>query len=585
MLSKGDRIGGYVLLNKVGSGGFGDVWKAEKRTALDVNYFALKFFRPKDDQINFDNIRKELAVWKQLKGLGNIISVIELDRFEDYVYVVSDFADGGSLENWLKENRQAASEAEAVEITLQILKGLENLHEKGFVHRDLKPDNILIMNGKLCLADFGISREVKTYSKATGTAGTVEYMPPEAFEKKPPVTPQTDIWAVGVILQRLLTGELSFPQEMPALMLAILQDEPEPMPESVSPGLREIVKKALQKKREDRFQTSREMREALKNPTQFLDSLAKKDLGTIVDEDFNKTEVLRVEPIETIPVIETPKPETQKQNDDLSTIEAQRQQAELSEIQRGLMDKSKKEEEFEGLVGILESKGFVGLLAASVLLVFGIILFALIVNPKKPTVSNYNRPNYNSANLYSNTPSNKISNIPANVANIVTNNSNTSLSNSNTSIDYFQIAHDCYEKKDDDCAIQNYTKYLEQHPSNSSAYYNRGIAYNRKANYSQAIKDYNKAIELDSNVENYYVGRGNAYYNQDDYNQALKDYSLAIALSPNDADLYNARGNCYYYKKDYDLAIVEYRKALSIDPNHKKAKDSLSDAVNKKNAK
>ncbi|HRH45041.1 MAG TPA: hypothetical protein PKY82_25615, partial [Pyrinomonadaceae bacterium] len=66
MLNKGDRIGGYVLLNKVGSGGFGDVWKAEKRTALDVNYFALKFFRPKDDQINFDNIRKELAVWKQL---------------------------------------------------------------------------------------------------------------------------------------------------------------------------------------------------------------------------------------------------------------------------------------------------------------------------------------------------------------------------------------------------------------------------------------------------------------------------------------------------------------------------------------
>lgn len=578
MLNKGDRIGGYVLLNKVGSGGFGDVWKAEKRTALDVNYFALKFFRPKDDQINFDNIRKELAVWKQLKGLGNIISVFELDRFEDYVYVVSDFADGGSLENWLKENRQAASEAEAVEITLQILKGLENLHEKGFVHRDLKPDNILIMNGKLCLADFGISREVKTYSKATGTAGTVEYMPPEAFEKKPSVTPQTDIWAIGVILQRLLTGELSFPQEMPALMLAILQDEPEPIPESVSQGLREIVKKALQKKREDRFQTAREMREALKNPTQFLAALSKKDSETIVDEDSNKTEVLEIEETQDWQAIEAQKLENQKKNGNLSTIEAERQQADLSKIRRGLVSEQKTKND--------NQLWFV--LGSVVVVIVGFIaIIAFNRNPTKPLITNQsnNISNNRPANNSISNSANLTINSPKNTTNISSNAVNTISNNSNTSIDYFQIAHDCFEKNDVDCAIQNYTKYLEQNPSNSSAYYNRGIAYNRKRNYSQAIKDYNKAVELDSNVANYYVARGNSYYNQDDYNQALKDYSLAIALNPNDADLYNARGNCYYYKKDYDLAILEYRKALSIDPNHKKAKDSLNDAVNKKNAK
>ena len=129
MLEKGKKVSEYILLEKLGSGGFGDVWKAEKRTVLDSNFFALKFFRPKKDGVDFDKIGKELAVWKQLRGLPHIISVIELDRFEDYVYVVSDFADGGSLESWLKAKPfgRASSETEAVRIALEILIGLENL--------------------------------------------------------------------------------------------------------------------------------------------------------------------------------------------------------------------------------------------------------------------------------------------------------------------------------------------------------------------------------------------------------------------------------------------------------------------------
>jgi serine/threonine protein kinase len=264
MLRKGEKIGEYVLLEKVGSGGFGDVWKAEKRTRVDVNHFALKFFRPKDDNFDFDKISKEVSVWKQLRGLPHIISVIELDQFDDYIYVVSDFADGGSLERWLNKNGKASSLDEAVKITLEILTGLDRLHEKGFIHRDIKPDNILITNGSHCLADFGISREVKSHSKATSTAGTLEYMPPEAFAKNASITKQTDIWAVGVILQKLLTGKLPYPQDdQPSLIAAILYSDPEKMPESVPRGFHEVVDKALQKKREDRFLTAIAMYKAL----------------------------------------------------------------------------------------------------------------------------------------------------------------------------------------------------------------------------------------------------------------------------------------------------------------------------------
>ena len=287
MLKKGAKIGEYTLLNYIGSGGFADVWKAEKKTALDVNYFALKFFRPNNDGVDFDKVRKEINVWKQLKGLPHIISVTELDQFEDYVYVVSDFAEGGSLEDWLKANDgKASSIEEAIKITSDILVGLENLHEKGFVHRDLKPDNVVILNNKHCLTDFGITRQMKSHSKATGTAGTFEYMPPEAFDKKPSISVETDLWAVGVILQQLLTGKLPYPQEdQPSLIAAILMSEPESLPNDIPDNIKAFVKKALQKNRDERFKSAKEMRYALLNPKE---SFAEKTKAKAVASSFVK---------------------------------------------------------------------------------------------------------------------------------------------------------------------------------------------------------------------------------------------------------------------------------------------------------
>jgi formylglycine-generating enzyme required for sulfatase activity/serine/threonine protein kinase len=307
MLKQKVKIGEYTLIEKIGSGGFGDVWKAEKRTIMDANYFALKFFRPKEDELNLEKIRKEIEVWKKVRGLPHIISVIELDKFEDYIYVVSDFADGGSLENWLKSNGgKAESEEHAVKIAIEILTGLENLHEKGVIHRDLKPDNILIMNGKHCLADFGVSREVKSQSKATGTAGTMEYMPPEAFENKFSV--QTDIWAIGVILQRLLSGNIPFPQDNQAALIgAIIMFEGEKIPENISITLREIVEKCLQKEPSKRFSSvsklKDELQSYLRNSVNKAEVIEKNDvyLANILDDSFHEVNTFKEENSQQIP--------------------------------------------------------------------------------------------------------------------------------------------------------------------------------------------------------------------------------------------------------------------------------------------
>ncbi len=255
------------------------------------------------------------------------------NKFENYVFIVSEFAEGGSLEKWLKaHNGKANSHEEAVAITRQILQGLEGMHGEGFVHRDLKPANVLLKRGAFYLADFGISRQMKTHSKTNSTAGTYEFMPPEAFEKSPSVTPQTDIWAVGAILQVLLTGQLPFPQdEIPSLITAILYNEPEPLPESLPFALREIVKKSLQKKREDRFQSATEMREVLRNalnsPQKFVEKQTIPQAEILVLEDLGKMVKLEFPPIQEVtPIIEDNERETELRSVQTEIKTAVRQQ-------------------------------------------------------------------------------------------------------------------------------------------------------------------------------------------------------------------------------------------------------------------
>lgn len=266
MLKPNEKVGVYTLLSKIGRGGFGEVWKAEKRNALAVSEFALKFMRSEEDTpLNLEFIKKEVSIGQKVSGLPHIIHLIEADEYEDYIYLVSEFADGGSLQKWLRANGgKAPTFEDAVEIADQILKGLEGLHRQGFIHRDLKPDNVLIKKGTYCLADFGIARQIQTNSATMNTAGTYIYMPPEAFSKKPLVSPHTDIWATGVILQQLLTGALPFLREdTGALLWAIINEDPEPVSETVPAEIRTVINRALQKQREDRFQTAREMRLAL----------------------------------------------------------------------------------------------------------------------------------------------------------------------------------------------------------------------------------------------------------------------------------------------------------------------------------
>lgn len=262
MAKANDKIGPYTLVRKLGRGTFGVVWLAEKRSVLATKQVALKL--PRDEEVDLDAIKQEAAVWVHASGHPNVLPIIDADVYDGQVVIVSEYAPDGSLSKWIEEHDGRAPFIEsAVEMTQGILAGLEHLHRRGVIHRDIKPDNILLQNETPLLADFGIARVLKVSTKSTMTTGTPAYMSPEAFDGKR--SEQTDIWSVGVILYQMLSGRLPFPQtDLPMLLASIATAVPEPLPDSVPQLMRETVARALEKNPERRFKTAAEMRKALR---------------------------------------------------------------------------------------------------------------------------------------------------------------------------------------------------------------------------------------------------------------------------------------------------------------------------------
>jgi serine/threonine protein kinase len=284
---EGERLGHYQIMALLGSGGMGDVYLAKdtrlgRRVALKLlpDYLT-------DDESRVRRFKQEARAASALNH-PNILTIYEIEQADGRYFIATEFVEGETLRQRMKSGR--LKPGEALEIAVQIAGALSKAHHIGIVHRDIKPENIMLdADGRVKVLDFGLAKYTQPLdpNDAAGSAtenvytvpgvlmGTTAYMSPEQARGLV-IDARSDIWSLGVVLYEMAAGRLPFNgQTASDVLAAILEHEPEPLPEQMSAapgGLQRIIERVLSKEREGRYQTSKELSLDMENLRRELDA-------------------------------------------------------------------------------------------------------------------------------------------------------------------------------------------------------------------------------------------------------------------------------------------------------------------------
>lgn len=281
----GQTINGYKFLNFINKGGFGSVYKAEKNgVSYAVKVFeeeyVLREFKQHGEENN--RLKREIEIMKSIRH-DNLVEYIDdfvLDEEAGKKYfLVMEYIEGKNLRQILRE-QSTIEEKESLRIFLEVLKGVRYLHsfkgeeeEAGVIHRDLKPDNILISNsGNIKIVDFGISKVID-FTSITNTGevfGTGPYMSPEQITDSKNIDKRSDLYTLGVILYEMLTGSFPYDFQFQPELIEKIKNEPAIPPRRknfhISNKIENLILKLLEKNAYQRFSTAKQILDFIASP-------------------------------------------------------------------------------------------------------------------------------------------------------------------------------------------------------------------------------------------------------------------------------------------------------------------------------
>lgn len=484
----GQQLDHYHLLRLLGRGTFGEVYLAENthhktRVAVKVLHMRLN----KDEFYTFIN---EARVFRLRHP--HIVPILDfgVDRSTDTPFLVMDYAPNGTLRQRHSEGSQLTLPT-VVEYVRQVAGALQHAHEENLVHRDVKPENLLVgAKNEILLSDFGVAVVTQSArnSIALGQkmAGTVDYMAPEQFLGKPGRA--SDQYALAVIVYEWLSGKLPFQGTLYEVMGQHVQAAPPPLPQSLqtySPDLEQIIMKALAKEPRDRFASIQEF-------------------ATKLEEFCGQKLAVQLAPPVSL------KTKRQYLDEGNMYLETQNHEGALDAYSQAI--RLNPNDPIVYLVRGLIYSGMQQYRQA-----IADFNHAVMLSPHDVLAYSYRGLVYYYLEKYQRAIvdfNRALELLP-----------NDALIHLHRGLAYHRLEQ--YQK-----AIGDYDRSIQLRPDHAPAYYHRGLAYSYLRGYQQAIPDFERTIELDPHFVAAYSNRGYCYDHLQEYQKAIEDYNRVLELEP-----------------------------------------------------
>ena len=572
----GKTISHYKILEKLGEGGMGVVYKAEdtklKRTV------ALKFLSPR--ALGGEEDRTRLVHEAQAAAAlthSGICTVYEIDEVDGQMFIAMEYVEGLSLKDRIASGPLKVEEA--LSIIIQVAEGLQKAHEKGTVHRDIKSANIMITSDcKAKIMDFGLAKLAggTKFTKIGTTVGTVAYMSPEQARGEG-VDHRTDIWSLGILLYEMLTGRLPFTGDYEqAVVYSILNEEPEPITAlrtGLSMEAERIASKAMAKSPDERYQDVRNM---------LVDLRALRKAQGIGLKHPPITVKPGKKSIAVLPFKSLSESKEDEYFSDGITEDILTQLSKISDlrvISRTSVTRYKGTE--KSLTEIGEELGVATILEGSVRRSGGRIrIVGQLIDARTDEhiwAEKYDREMEDVFDIQSDVAQKIALALKAKLSPEEKERIEKKPTDNLTAYDYYLKGHEYYNrlrKQDNENAIGLFKKALELDPDYALAYAGLGDAYGQRTQrfgfpaiwLDSAIEVSEKAISIDPDCPEAHKALGVAYAVKGCHRKSLAAYRRAVELNPN---LYPAvanigRKNCDLGR--YDEALVWLKKALALNP-------------------